>query len=325
LEIPISAEVRAEIRSGRTRPERKLAVCSGGIPLSTEDRAELLAVLAADADAAIAERARGVLLTVPPESFLAALARPDADLHLFKYCAEHVGEKPGIADALAKNSACPAPVVTRAARHLTSAGIQALLDNMERLSADERLVAALAQSQAASPEQQALLAEIHKNEPIPAKDLEEAAKEAEPDPVKRETLLKQVSNMNVVQRLTLALKGNREARMILIKDPNKLVQRCVLQSPRLTDMEVEAFAKMTNLSEEVFRVISLTRKFIKSYVIMKNLVNNPKTPLDISLHLLPRLNAVDLKMLTTNKNIPDTLRSIAVKTQRQRTISNLKA
>jgi hypothetical protein len=58
---------------------------------------------------------------------------------------------------------------------------------------------------------------------------------------------------------------------------------------------------------------------------MKNLVNNPKTPLDISLHLLPRLNAVDLKMLTTNKNIPDTLRSIAVKTQRQRTISNLKA
>jgi hypothetical protein len=74
----------------------------------------------------------------------------------------------------------------------------------------------------------------------------------------------------------------------------------------------------------VFRVISLTRKFIKSYVIMKNLVNNPKTPLDISLHLLPRLNANDLKLLTTNKNIPDTLRSIAVKTQRQRTISTLK-
>jgi hypothetical protein len=59
-------------------------------------------------------------------------------------------------------------------------------------------------------------------------------------------------------------------------------------------------------------------------VIMKNLVNNPKTPLDISLHLLPRLNANDLKLLTTNKNIPDTLRSIAVKTQRQRTISTLK-
>lgn len=284
----------------------------------------MLAVLAADEDEAIAERAQGVLVTVPPESFLAALGRTDADVHLFKYCAEQIGEKPGVADALAKNEACPAAVVTRVARHLTASGIQALLDNMERLSSDEHLAMALMQSQGASVEQQALLGEIHKNEPIPAKDLEDAAKDAEPDPVKRETLLKQVAHMNVVQRLTLALKGNREARMILIKDPNKLVQRCVLQSPRLTDMEVEAFAKMTNLSDEVFRVISLTRKFMKSYVIMKNLVNNPKTPLDISLHLLPRLNANDLKLLTTNKNIPDTLRSVAVKMQRQRTISALK-
>ena len=316
--------MRAEIRSGHARPERKLAVCSGGISLSPEDRAELLAVLAADADAAIAERARSVLVTLPQESFLTALGRPDADVHLFRYSAEQIADKPGVADTLAKNEACPAALVTRVARHLTAPGIQTLLDNMERLSSDEHLAVALVQSQGATAEQQALLAEIHKNEPIPAKDLEDAAKEAEPDPVKRETLLKQVAHMNVVQRLTLALKGNREARMILIKDPNKLVQRCVLQSPRLTDMEVESFAKMTNLSEEVFRVISLTRKFIKSYVIMKNLVNNPKTPLDISLHLIPRLNANDLKLLTTNKNIPDTLRSVAVKMQRQRTISNLK-
>jgi hypothetical protein len=316
--------VRAEIRSGHARPERKLAVCSGGISLSPEDRAELLAVLAADADAAIAERAKSVLVTLPPESFLVAIGRPDADVHLFKYSADQIGDKPGVADALAKNEACPAALVTRVARHLTAAGIQALLDNMERLSSHEHLATALVQSQCATAEQQSLLAEIHKNEPIPAKDLEDAAKEAEPDPVKRETLLKQVAHMNVVQRLTLALKGNREARMILIKDPNKLVQRCVLQSPRLTDMEVESFAKMTNLSEEVFRVISLTRKFMKSYVIMKNLVNNPKTPLDISLHLIPRLNANDLKLLTTNKNIPDTLRSVAVKMQRQRTISTLK-
>lgn len=299
-------------------------MCSGGVPLAPEDRAELLAVLAADADSSIAERAQGVLLTLPPASFVAALGRADADPHLFKYCAEYAADKPGVADALAKNEACPAAQVTRAARHLTAAGIQALLDNMERLSSDSHLAEALTQSQAASAEQQLLLAEIHKNEPVSLKDLEDAAKEAEPDPVKRDTLLKQITKMNVVQRLTMALKGNREARMILIKDPNKLVQRCVLQSPRLTDSEVESFSKMTNLSEEVFRVISLTRKFMKSYVIMKNLTSNPKTPLDISLHLLPRLSAADLKILSTNKNIPDTLRSIALKLQRQRTVAQNK-
>jgi hypothetical protein len=316
--------VRTEIRSGHARPERKIAVCSGGVPLAPEDRAELLAVLASDPDATLAERARGVLLTLPVESFVTALGRTDADPRVFKYCADHAADKPGIADALAKNNACPTGLVTRSARHLTAEGIQALLDNMERLSSDPHLVEALAQSQGASAEQAALLKEILKNEPVPLKDLEEAAKEAEPDPIKRETLLKKITHMNVVERLTLALKGDREARMILIKDPNKLVQRCVLQSPRLSEMEVESFAKMTNLSEEVFRTISLTRKFMKSYVIIKNLVNNPKTPLDISLHLLPRLTAADLKILTTNKNIPDTLRSIAVKLQRQRTIANLK-
>jgi hypothetical protein len=299
-------------------------VCTGSVSLSPEDRAELLSILSTDTDENIADRAKNTLLSLPPESFITALGRADAHPHLFKYCAEFAADKTGIADALAKNETCPPALITIAARHLTAVGIQALLDNLERLTSDPHLAVALTQSQAASAEQQALLAEIHKNEPIPLKELEDAAKEAEPDPVKRDTLLKQITKMNVVQRLTMALKGNREARMILIKDPNKLVQRCVLQSPRLTDSEVESFSKMTNLSEEVFRVISLTRKFMKSYVIMKNLTSNPKTPLDISLHLLPRLSAADLKILSTNKNIPDTLRSVALKLQRQRTIASHK-
>ncbi|HXJ18444.1 MAG TPA: hypothetical protein VNM68_14765 [Candidatus Polarisedimenticolia bacterium] len=149
-------------------------------------------------------------------------------------------------------------------------------------------------------------------------EIEEAAAEIEPDPVKRESLVQRVAHMNVVQRLTLALKGGRSERMLLIRDPNKLVQRCVLQSPRLTDTEVETFAAMTNLTGEILRTISLTRVFMKNYSIVKNLVNNPKTPLDVSLHLFPRLTATDLAKLTSNKNIPDTLRSAALKLHRKR-------
>lgn len=310
--------MRDEIRSGQARPERKLAVCTGGVSLSPEVRVELLAIITADENRSIADRAQSTLLNLPLESFLKALAAPDADARLFAYCAANNGDKPGIADAMAKNAACPPATVARVARHLTAAGIQALLDDLERLTSDGHLVAALTQSQGASREQQALLGEIHKDEALTAADLEEAAKEIEPDPVKRETLTKRVMNMNVVQRLTLALKGGREERMLLIRDPNKLVQRCVLQSPRLSDQEVEGFAKMTNVSDEVLRTISLTRKFMKSYVIVKSLITNAKTPLDVSLHLLPRLNATDLKVLTNNKNVPETLRSTALKLQRQR-------
>lgn len=309
--------MRAEVRSGHARPEQKLAICTGAIPLSPEDRAELLAVLASDADSRVSERALGVLLTLPIESFLRAIAREDADPLLFAYCADNLSDKPGIADELSKNRLCPTAFVTRVASRLTSDGIQALLDNLERFTSDPQLVIAVTQTNAGNAEQRDLLAELLKGA-LAVSEIEEAASEIEPDKEKRETLMQRVAHMNVVQRLTLALKGGRSERMLLIRDPNKLVQRCVLQSPRLTDTEVEAFAAMTNLSGEILRSISLTRTFMKSYPVVKNLICNPKTPLDVSLHLLPRLNATDLRILTTNKNIPETLRSMALKLHRKR-------
>lgn len=309
--------MREAIRSGHARPEQKLAICSGGIPLTPEDKAELLAVLASDSDIAVAERAQGVLLSEPLQYFLAALGREDADPRLSDYCANNLGDKPGIADALAKNAACPTALVTRVAQYLTSDGIQALLDNLERFVSDPQLVVEVTKSNAPSAGQRELLGEMQKGA-LAMNAIEEAAAEVVPDVQKRQSLLQKIAHMNVIQRLTLALKGGREERMLLIRDPNKLVQRCVLQSPRLTDLEVESFASMTSLSEEVFRTISLTRKFVKNYSIVKNLIANPKTPLDISLHLLPRLNATDLRILTSNKNIPETLRSMALKLHRKR-------
>lgn len=259
-------------------------------------------------------------MTQSVDSFLLALARRDADSRLFAYCADNIAEKTGIADALAKNSACPTAAVTRAARYLTAAGIQALLDNLERLTSDPHLIDALAHSQAASTEQQELIHEIQRNEAANVKEIEEAAAEAEPDPVKRQTLMQKLTHLNVVERIILALKGGREERMLLIRDRNKIVQRSVLQSPRLSESEVESFAAMANVTSDVLRVISLNRAFMKNYSIARNLTKNPKTPLDISLHILPRLNATDLRILTTNKNIPETLRNTAIKLQRSRKI-----
>jgi hypothetical protein len=200
---------------------------------------------------------------------------------------------------------------------LTAQGIQALLDNLERFVSDPQLVIAVAELSSSSNEQRELLADLQKGA-VAQNEMQDAAADAEPDPVKRETLMQRVAHMNVVQRLTLALKGGRTERMLLIRDPNKLVQRCVLQSPRLTDTEVEAFASMSNLTGEILRTISLTRVFMKNYAVVRNLVNNPKTPLDVSLHLMVRLTATDLVKLTNNKNVPETLRSAAVKLHRKR-------
>lgn len=289
--------------------------------MSPEDRAEALAVLSTDSDPAIAERAQSVLLAQSLESILVALGRIDADPRLFPYCADNLADKGGIADALAANSKCPSALIARVASHLTAAGIHALLEDLDRLTFDPRLLASLLLSKAATPEQRELLEETQKGALLVQSELEDAAAEVVPDKAKRLTLLARLSQMSVVDRIQLAIKGGREERMLLIRDPNKIVQRGVLQSARLTDSEVESFAAMTNLTGEVLRQIAMNRAFMKNYVVVKNLTKNPKTPLDVSLRLLQRLTAPDLKLLTTNKNIPETLKSTAMKLHRQRSMA----
>ncbi|MGH9729539.1 MAG: hypothetical protein ACRD4V_13255 [Candidatus Acidiferrales bacterium] len=303
--------------AGRVRPERKLAICTGGVSLSPADRAEAFTVLALDTEEGVAQRAASALLSVPVENFLAALERPDAAPALLHYSAENLSAKPGIADALAKNGSCPVALVEKVAGHLSAAGIQALLDNLERLTSSPPLVVALASLTAANPEQRNQIAELQKGA-LDEKDLEEAVAIAAVDPERRKTLIQRLAKMNVVQRVQLGLLGGREERIALIRDPNKVVQRAVLQSARLTESEVESFASMTVLPGEVLRSISNNRLWMKNYSIARNLTTNSKTPLDISLHLLPRLTVRDLKILATNKNVPETLRSMAAKMDRKR-------
>jgi hypothetical protein len=119
--------------------------------------------------------------------------------------------------------------------------------------------------------------------------------------------------MTVAQRMALAMKGSREERSILIRDPNKIVGVAVLSSPKLTETEVAAIARMASINDELLRMIANTRAWIKSYDVVLGLVKNAKTPLAISMNLLSRLNEKDLRMLSQDRNIPDVLRITARK------------
>ena len=123
--------------------------------------------------------------------------------------------------------------------------------------------------------------------------------------------MQRLQGMTVPQKMSRAMKGTREERAILIRDPNKLISVAVLSSPKLTGSEVEAIAKMSSVSEEILRIISTNRNWMKSYVVLSALARNPKTPLPISMNLLNRLNEKDLKVLSTNRNVPEVLRTTA--------------
>ena len=315
----LSPEVLEDLRHGRAPRERKLAVCTGGGHLPPADRAEILAVLSADADEMVSSRAQDSLLSIPVESFVEALKRENAMPALFTYAARNLADKPGIGDAMVHNKNCPAEFLVPVVRHLSTLGIQSLMEELDRVSESHALASALEHSSSLTVEQKNQLHELlGPGAPLDEAALADAAAAAEPDLARRQTLLQRLAKMTVAQRVQFAIKGGSDARRTLIRDSNKVVQRAVLQSPRLTDQEVEAFASMSSLTDEILRLIANNRNFRKNYTVVRNLVNNPKCPLDVTLHMLPILNAVDLKRLTTNKNVPETLRTTALKLQRTR-------
>jgi hypothetical protein len=128
----------------------------------------------------------------------------------------------------------------------------------------------------------------------------------------RQGALQRIALMNVSERMRLGMKGTKEERSILIRDPNKLVCVAVLSSPKLSESEVESFSKMASLSDEVLRLIGMNRAWTKNYGVISALTKNPKTPLAVSLNLVQRLIDKDLKMIALDRNIQEPLK-IAVR------------
>jgi hypothetical protein len=314
----LSPEVIEDLRHGRATFERKMAVCSTGAHLSPVDRVEILSVLAHDPDELISTRAFDSLAGISPEIFAEAISREKVVPQLFSYAGKTLADRPVVVAAMLGNKNCAgehlAPLVSR----LSPEAVRSLMEELDRISASNALATAMEHSPHLTPDHKSVLQELRSAALLDPTRLSELAADAEPDPVKRVTLLQQVSRMNVSQRVQFAMKGSSEARRALIRDSNKVVQRAVLQSPRLTDQEVESYASMANLTDEILRLIATNRNFRKNYTVVRNLMNNPKTPLDVTLHMLPMLNAMDLKRLTTNKNVPETLRTTAIKLQRVR-------
>jgi len=148
-----------------------------------------------------------------------------------------------------------------------------------------------------------------------------------PSPVKKAYLspeeqrgsaLQKISKLGITGRIQLAMKGSKEERSLLIRDGTKIVALAVLESPKLTDAEVEKFANQKNVLEAVLRAITLKRRFMKQYAVVRNLCNNPRTPIDVALGLIKHLLATDLKNLAGNKEVSDTVRKMAIRMFRQK-------
>ena len=135
----------------------------------------------------------------------------------------------------------------------------------------------------------------------------------------RVSMINRIMKMGVKDRVKLGMKGDREARNILIRDPNRLVSSAVVNNPRITEQEIEMIASMRSLAEDILRQIAANRQWSRSYGVMHALARNPRTPIANVLTIMSRLQLRDLVALTKNRNVSDAVRRQAVRLHNART------
>ena len=329
------------IRSGKAPDVIRRKGAEGTLPVPVEDKIEILTLLAAAPGADLREKALATLQGWNRAEVRRVMASPRTAPDVLRFAAEQLlPEREELREILLWNPSLPA-----VSRNL-----------LQRKPAPKPLVVEAAGRPPSQPQpeplpqppmQKAAKKPPSKPEPGPIPATEEAAVEIlaklaagaqiedvtgaqvevppevtkhddELTPKDRETLIEKINRMTVVEKIKAALTGNMETRSLLIRDSNKIISRAVLQSPKISDQEAETYAAAKNVSEEVLRLIAMNRKYMKTYVVMRALINNPRAPIDITMPLLNRINERDLKGLSLNHNVPEVIRSMAIKMIKQR-------
>jgi len=128
---------------------------------------------------------------------------------------------------------------------------------------------------------------------------------------KKLNVIQAINRMTTPQKIKLALSGGKDARGLLVRDSNKQISMAVMANPKITDNEVEFFAKSTNLSEDVMRKIGTNADWTKKYSVAAALVNNPKCPPGIAVGFVSRMNDKDLALLEKSRNVSEAVRAAA--------------
>jgi len=136
---------------------------------------------------------------------------------------------------------------------------------------------------------------------VPAELLEESEERRAPPP---RNLYARILRMKIAEKLKLALRGNRDARMILVRDTNKLLRRFVLLNPRIGEDEVIAVTRNKSADDELLRMITERREWMRNYQVRLGVATNPKARLPVALKQVGTLDVRDLRLIAKSRNVP---------------------
>ena len=218
---------------------------------------------------------------------------PKTPFEVLEKILEHPALSPEVVMALLRHPETPGAGIARLAERATGPLLDVLLGSLERFGHWVEALEALLRNPA-----------VPETKHPTIKGQIETAKRRDADGSKKSLLLR-IKDLPVGQKLALAKKGNKDVRMILIKDSNEMVALEVVGSPRITDGEILAIAMMRDVSDKILRYIAGNRKYRQNKEMVWALLNNPKTPVGVSLGLgIQQLTDRELDDLAKNRNIP---------------------
>src|SRR6185436_3921445 len=334
-----------QFRQGRVPRDLRLMAAQGALPLGPADLADLLEFLLHDVDEEIRNGASASLVAISADEMRPLARDRGSPSGLLAWIFIHREERE-LQEGVLQNTSLPDEAIESRAATLPEELAELVVINQVRLLRRTSLLEALEGNQNLSKDQRRRLRELRESfhigeqppepapapapaaapaptqveeepeVPPPATEAEAVARylsEEEQQEKEKISAVQRIYRLNTAEKLITALKGTREERAVLVRDPNRLVSAAVLGSPKLTDVEIEAFAGMKSLSDEVLRRIGNHKEWMKRYGVVSNLVKNPRTPLAISIGLVSRLNPRDIKSLTVDRNVPEVIRKQAQK------------
>jgi hypothetical protein len=218
----------------------------------------------------------------------------------------------GIIRALCRNPTALASTIDGACDFCVRNGLT-LLDVPQLVEAHKRVHGVDPTARAAPPQETAVALMAEFAQELANDGGPEGPPHAETDEEsrKKETITQRIMKMSVSEKIKLATLGNKEARTLLLRDANKLVCMAAATSPRITDGEIIGLANSRTANAEVLRYIYDNREFLRNYAIKISLVKNPKVPLPTALKLLVTLQEKDIKDLSRDRNVPQTVQAQA--------------
>jgi len=340
-----------QFRRGGVARDLRLMAAQGLLPLKPEDLVEMWTDLVKDPDEGVRAAADKSLSSFPAAELQPILRSRDTPASVLSWAVTYRTERE-LREVVLQNTSLPDETIEALAPVLTQALAELVVINQMRLLRRTSLLVALESNAGLNNDQKRRLRELRDSfrigqaeaAPPPAHAAPppppEAPPEPEPEPeiaplgdvfmtedealvrylsederqqTEKVSAVQKIYRLNTAEKLITALKGSREERAILIRDPNRLVATAVLGSPRLTDPEIEAISGMKSVSDEILRKIGHHREWTKRYAVCKNLVCNPRTPIGIALTLVPRLSPRDIKAIAVDRNVPEPVRKQAQK------------